>query len=368
MAELISRLRAGVTGVQDWIPERLGSLNDAIAYLSKKTVPRHRASIWYYFGGLTLFFFVIQIVTGLLLLLYYKPTEQEAFASFIYIQKEVPFGWLMRQMHSWSANLMVLMMFTHMFSAYFMKAYRKPRELMWLTGFVLCILTLALGFTGYLLPWNQLAFSATQVGIHSLEYGPGATLVTPILKGGDEVTGETLTRMFSFHVCLLPGITLLVLSAHLILIQTLGNSVPIGYKEKGMIKGAEPFFPNFLMKDFIGWMLGFALLVFLAVLYPWEIGEKADPLAAAPLGIKPEWYFWMQFQTLKDVNPLIAVGFFTVTIAIWALVPFIDRKASREEKSPAFTIFGVLTLGFILVQSFRVYYEYFIAATPGAGQ
>lgn len=359
----------------------------AIDYLSKKTVPIHRQSIWYYFGGLTLFFFVIQIITGLLLLLYYKPTEAEAFDSFVYIQKEVAFGWLIRQVHSWSANLMTLMMFIHMFSAYFMKAYRKPRELMWLTGFVLCLLTLGLGFTGYLLPWNELAFFATQIGISipgsiggmpliGELIGPSIIEITAKILGADilmidgkpvpQVTGETLTRMFGFHVVLLPGITLLVLSAHLMLMQTLGNSVPIGYRERGLLKGEEPFFPNFLMKDFIGWMIGFAVLIFLAVMFPWEIGVKLDPVNSAPSPeIKPEWYFWAQFQFLKQVPGWVAAILLGAAVLVWALVPFLDKKASREEKSPAFTIFGILTLAFFLFESFLVYYNYSLTHKHG---
>jgi cytochrome b6 len=373
--------------LQDWINVRIGSMTYAIDYLSKKTVPIHRQSIWYYFGGLTLFFFVIQIITGLLLLLYYKPTEAEAFDSFVYIQKEVAFGWLIRQVHSWSANLMTLMMFIHMFSAYFMKAYRKPRELMWLTGFVLCLLTLGLGFTGYLLPWNELAFFATQIGISipgsiggmpliGELIGPPIIEITAKILGADilmidgkpvpQVTGETLTRMFGFHVVLLPGITLLVLSAHLMLMQTLGNSVPIGYRERGLLKGEEPFFPNFLMKDFIGWMIGFAVLIFLAVMFPWEIGVKLDPVNSAPSPeIKPEWYFWAQFQFLKQVPGWVAAILLGAAVLVWALVPFLDKKASREEKSPAFTIFGILTLAFFLFESFLVYYNYSLTHKHG---
>ncbi|MBC8044155.1 MAG: cytochrome b N-terminal domain-containing protein [Rhizobacter sp.] len=377
MADLIAKLRQGVQGIggfsiNNWLSERIDVLAPVMAYMGKKSVPQHRASIWYYFGGLTLFFFVIQILTGGLLLFYYKPTEQAAFESFVYIQKEVPFGWLMRQMHSWSANLMVLMMFIHMFSAYFMKAYRKPRELMWLTGFILCLLTIGMGFTGYLLPWNQLAYFATKIGMGVAGEAPGGQIIANILQGGPDVSGETLTRMFSLHVVLLPGIILLVLSAHLLLMQVLGTSTPIGYKEQGLVKGSEPFFPNFLMKDFIGWMIGFALLIFLAVMYPWEIGEKADALGVPAPDIKPEWYLWAQFQLLKDfafigdwhflpevlrekLPSLIPITFFGIMTVLWGIVPFIDRKASLEQKSPMYTIFGLLTLGFFLVQIARVF-------------
>ena len=345
-----------------WFQERFYVLTPVIDYMKKKEVPQHRLSFWYYFGGLTLFFFIIQILTGLLLLQYYKPTGTEAFTSFVFIQKEVPFGWLIRQIHAWSANLMILMAFIHMFSTFLMKSYRKPRELMWVSGFVLLVLSLGFGFTGYLLPWNELAFFATQVGTEVPKVAPGGAFLVSLLRGGEDVSAETLTRMFSLHVVLLPGILMLVLSAHLMLVQVLGTSAPIGYKEAGLIKGYEKFFPTFLAKDAIGWMIGFALLVYLAVMFPWEIGLQADPLASAPVGIKPEWYFWAQFQLLKDFKfeggELLAIVLFTVGAIVWILVPFLDRQASREQRSPIFTILGLLVIAFLLVNTYRVYAEY----------
>ncbi len=348
--------------VENWMQERFHILNPVIDYLRKKEVPQHRLSFWYYFGGLTLFFFSIQIITGLLLLLYYRPTEAEAFARFVYIQTEVPFGWFIRQVHAWSANLMVLMVFIHMFSTFFMKAYRKPRELMWVSGFVLFVLTLGFGFTGYLLPWNELAYFATQIGTEVPKVAPGGEFIVRLLRGGEEVGGETLTRMFAMHVVLLPGLVMLFLAGHLMLVQILGTSSPIGYKEAGLIKGYEKFFPNFIAKDGIAWLIGFGLLIYLAFVFPWEIGVKADPLAAAPDGIKPEWYFWAQFQLLKDLKfeggELLAIIIFTIGALVWVLVPFMDKRASREQKSPAFTIFGLLVLAFMIIGTFRVYLEY----------
>jgi cytochrome b6 len=352
--------KVGVVG--EWLQERFYVVTPIIDYLKKKEVPKHRLSFWYYFGGLGLFFFMIQIVTGLLLLQYYKPTEAEAFASFVFIQKTIPFGWLIRQVHAWSANLMIMMLFIHMFSTFFMKSYRKPRELMWVSGFILLALSLGFGFTGYLLPWNELAFFATQVGTEVPKVAPGGAFLVDILRGGPEVSGETLTRMFSLHVVLLPGLVLLFLSAHLTLVQILGTSTPIGYKEAGLVKGYDKFFPTFLAKDGIGWMIGFALLVYLAVMFPWGLGAKADALASAPNGIKPEWYFWAQFQLLKDFKfeggELVAIILFTIGAVSWLLVPFFDRQASNEKKSPAFTIFGLLVLAFLLVNTYRVYAEY----------
>ncbi len=345
-----------------WFQERFYVVLPVIDYLKKKEVPKHRLSFWYYFGGLALFFFIIQILTGLLLLQYYKPTESEAFASFVFIQKEIPFGWLLRQIHAWSANLMALLAFIHMFSTFFMKSYRKPRELMWVSGFILLVLTLGFGFTGYLLPWNELAFFATQVGTETPKVAPGGALLVSILRGGEDVSGETLTRMFSMHVVLLPGLILLLLSAHLALVQRLGTAAPIGYKESGLIKGYEKFFPTFLAKDGIGWLIGFALLVYLAAVYPWGIGVKANALAPAPVGIKPEWYFWAEFQMLKDLKfeggELVAIVLLTVGGLVWATVPFLDRRASQEEKSPIFTFLGLAVLAFLLINTYRVYLEY----------
>ncbi|MGC8773797.1 MAG: cytochrome b [Chlorobaculum sp.] len=351
-----------MSGVVSWFQERFYVLNPIIDYMKHKEVPKHRLSFWYYFGGLGLFFFIIQILTGLLLLQYYKPTETDAFSSFLFIQGQVPFGWLLRQIHAWSANLMILMLFIHMFSTFFMKSYRKPRELMWVSGFILLVLSLGFGFTGYLLPWNELAFFATQVGTEVPKVAPGGAFLVEILRGGPDVSGETLTRMFSLHVVLLPGLVMLVLAAHLTLVQVLGTSAPIGYKEAGLIKGYEKFFPTFLAKDGIGWLIGFALLVYLAVMFPWEIGVKANPLSPAPLGIKPEWYFWAQFQLLKDFKfeggELLAIILFTIGGVAWMLVPFLDRQASQEKKSPMFTIFGLLVLAFLLINTYRVYDSY----------
>jgi cytochrome b6 len=352
-----------VNSVSAWFQERFSVVIPVIDYLKKKEVPLHRHSVWYYFGGLTLFFFIIQVLTGLLLLQYYKPTEAAAFASFVFIQQEVPFGWLIRQIHAWSANAMILMAFIHMFSTFFMKAYRKPRELMWVSGFVLFVLSLGFGFTGYLLPWNELAFFATQVGTEVPKVAPGGAFIVNILRGGEEVSGETLTRMFSMHVVLLPGILMIILAVHLLLVQILGTSAPIGYKESGRIKGYEKFFPTFLAKDAVGWLIGFAVIIYLSIISPWEIGVQANPLAPAPLGIKPEWYFWGQFLLLKDFSfpggELLAIALFTTAAIVWLLVPFIDGRASREEKSPYFTLFGLFLFIAFIVYTFRVFIMYY---------
>ena len=291
-------------------------------------------TIWYYMGGITLFLFGIQVITGILLLLYYRPTEASAYESVQYLISEVPFGWLLRSIHSWSANLLVGAAAVHMFSVFFLKAYRKPRELTWVTGIVLLGLFMVFGFTGYLLPWNQLAFFATKVGTELLGVVPvvGETMLR-MVRGGEHVTGATLTRMFGFHVALLPAITTVVVALHLIFVQRQGMSEPLGES----VDRQMPFFPNFLLRDLMVWLAVLGILGTLALYFPWELGVKADPLAPAPAGIEPEWYFLFMFQALRIMpstvfsldGRLITMAMVGILGVIWTLVPWIDRGASK---------------------------------------
>src|SRR5262245_25426447 len=146
-----------------WLDERIG-LKELEKLAKKREGPVHRHTVWYYFGGMTLFLFLIQVATGILLLLYYRPSAAEAYESVQFLMTEVQFGWLIRSLHAWAANVMIFVLFVHLFSTLLLKAYRPPRELTWCTGVVLLGLALAFGFTGYLLPWNTLAYFATRVG------------------------------------------------------------------------------------------------------------------------------------------------------------------------------------------------------------
>src|SRR5215510_12057968 len=227
-----------------WLDERLGI--DALATMAqKKEVPVHRHTIWYYFGGMTLFLFVVQIVTGILLLLYYRPSAENAFESVQFIMSDVQFGWLVRSIHSWSANLLIATMFIHMFSVYFLKAYRSPREVTWVTGSILLFIFLFFGFSGYLLPWNKLAYFATKVGTDIAGVVPlVGNFSMRFLRGGDDVTGATLTRFFGFHVAVLPALTTLVLCVHALLVQKHGMSVPPGVAAAQDHRSMK-FVPNF---------------------------------------------------------------------------------------------------------------------------
>jgi len=337
-----------------WLDQRM-PLSSIRGYFSKKTVPRHRFTFWYYFGGLTLFFFILQVITGILLALYYKPTPEQAHESIRLIVNEVPYGWLIRSLHSWSANFMIACVFIHMFSVFLLKAYRKPRELMWITGVLLLSLSLGFGFTGYLLPWDTMAYFATLIGTEVPKTLPligdwGVSL----LKGEEEVGAETLTRMYSIHIIVLPLITLITVSFHLAFNQIFGSSVPIGTKVQGL---PIPFFPNFMYRDFIAWCTGFAALICLSTLFPLGLGEKADPLASAPFGIKPEWYFLPLYQSLKiaPATILSISGEFFINLLVvlgslmWFIIPFVDRRASREQRSTPFSVLGIILILYIVV-------------------
>jgi cytochrome b6 len=346
-------------GLRDWLDERIG-WTAILVPLRKKSVPLHRHSAWYYFGGMTLFLFAIQVATGILLMLYYRPSAEEAYESVQFLMTQVPFGWLIRSIHSWSANLMIGLAFVHLFSVFLLKAYRPPRELTWISGFVLLVLCMGFGFSGYLLPWNKLAYFATRVGTDIAGSVPlvGGFLLR-FLRGGDHVTGGTLSRFYGWHVAILPALTTLILGLHLLLVQRHGMSRPPAVRpEEG---GREmPFVPDFLLRDLFGWTLTLGALAALAALFPWELGEKADPFAPAPADIRPEWYFMFMFQTLKLVpggrlvgleNEALAVLGFTAAGALAMLAPLLDRGVARRGGSPVFTAVGWCALLFVTVMT-----------------
>ncbi len=331
-------MRCPLRKVRDWLDERL-DWDALVAPLRKKTVPLHRLSYWYFLGGITLFLFGIQVLTGILLLLYYRPGTGEAFESVQYIMTRVQFGWLVRSIHSWSANLMIFTAFAHMFSVLFLKAYRKPRELTWVSGVILLILVLGFGFSGYLLPWNTLAFFATKVGTEITGQVP--VIGRPImifLRGGEEVTGATLSRFFGFHVAVLPGLATLLILVHLLLVQRLGISVPPRVEEEWSAnpsaKREMNFFPNFLLRELMAWYVALGVLGALAAIFPWNLGVKADLFASAPAGIKPEWYFLFMFQTLKLIpskvwfidGEVLGVVAFGLVGLLWLLLPFFENE------------------------------------------
>jgi cytochrome b6 len=343
--------------IRSWLDDRLG-LEAAFHLAEKKEVPVHRYSIWYYFGGMTLFLFCVQVATGILLLLYYRPSAENAFESVQFIVTEVQFGWLIRSVHSWSANLLIAALFVHMFSVFFLSAYRKPREVTWLTGVALLFISITFGFSGYLLPWNELAFFATKVGTEIAGVVPVVGhFVLRFLRGGDDVTGATLTRFFGFHVAILPAITTVILGIHLLLVQMHGMSVPPSLENQKVSK--MKFVPNFLLRDLIGWILALGVLAALAAIFPWELGHKADAFAPAPEGIKPEWYFLFMFQTLKYLpakilfidGEVVGILAFGLGGLFLFLVPFLNRTPDHTTRKFVFQILGIAVIVFMVVMT-----------------
>jgi cytochrome b6 len=259
-----------------------------------------------------------------------------------------------------------------MFTVFFTYAYRKPREVTWYSGIILLALAMAFGFSGYLLPWNKLAFFATRVGTGMAGAIPlvGDHLMV-IMRGGEEVTGATIGRFFGLHVAILPALFTGLLAIHLILVQRQGMSEPLEWKEKApREKRYMKFFPHFLYRDILIWLIVLNVLALLSVFFPdgigvvhWPLGEKADPFEPPPAVIRPEWYFMFAFQALKFLpahlwfieGELFGILVFTIGGIIWLLVPYLDNRSPRGERPKKLVWFGVLVVAFIIVMTILGY-------------
>ncbi|MFN2266096.1 MAG: cytochrome b [Anaerolineales bacterium] len=213
------------TKVITWLDQRLGLTAIYNLVLDRK-VPK--VNWWFTFGSASLFLFVLQGVTGVFLAVYYVPDPVKAYDSVQFIMNGVAFGWLIRGIHHWGATLMVIFVFVHMLRTFFMGAYKFPREITWLTGVVLLLATLGMGFTGYLLPWNQRAYWATTVGTEIAGTAPLiGDFILRILRGGADLSAVTLARFFAVHIWFLPAVIIALIGVHMYLIIRLGiSSVP----------------------------------------------------------------------------------------------------------------------------------------------
>ena len=339
---------------KSWLSERLpwGAMT---GLLRGKKVPLHRHTIWYLLGGLTGFFFLVQVITGVLLAFYYTPAPSDAHESILRIVNTVPSGWLIRSIHSWSANFLVGTLLLHMFSVFLLRAYRKPRELLWLTGAVLLLLVLGFAFTGYLLPWDSRAYFATLIGTEVPRSIPLlGNFGVALLKGGEEIGAATLTRMFTIHTIILPLTAAFIIICHVLLTLFYGSSVPLGLKAESRSIG---FFPAFLYRDLMSWTVALLVLLWAAILLPWGLGDKADPLASAPAGIHPEWYFLPLYQTLRlvparlfGVNGELIVNLAVMFgMAAWFAVPFIDRASGDGRAGRASGIVGIALISYLII-------------------
>lgn len=337
-------IRRGVS----WLDQRLGLLAPLRAFLGKP-VPVHARSAFYLLGGAALFLCVLQLVSGVLLAIYYHPTPEAAHASVARVMGEVPFGWLVRGVHARGADLFVAFLLAHLLSTYFLAAYRPPREMTWITGCALFFVSLALCFSGSLLPWDTLAYFATQVGTEEVRTVPVVgQLLLRMVRGGEQVGGPTLARFYVGHIALLPALLLALLGLHLHLVQRHGMSRPVS--ETGT--RSVTFYPVVALSDLAAWVFLLGAVVLLAALHPRELGAPADPLAAAPAGIRPEWYFTPAYETLRLLpgkisgldGPLVGNTLFGAIALAWLTVPFWDRSSARGERGVAARLVGLVTV------------------------
>ena len=205
-----------------WLNERLGLTEIYDAVLDRK-VPK--VNWWFTLGSASLVLGIIQGVTGIMLTIYYVPSPDHAYDSITYIMNEVQFGWLIRGIHHWGASLLVVVVFIHLLRVFFYGAYKYPREFTWVTGVVLFLVTLGMGFTGYLLPWNQRSYWATMVGTEIVGTAPGVGgFILRALRGGADLSAVTLARFFSMHIWIIPAVAMLAVGIHLYMVIRLGIS------------------------------------------------------------------------------------------------------------------------------------------------
>jgi hypothetical protein len=213
--------------IAGWVDDRY-QISEPLTKVLKKPVPKFALRWWYCLGGITAFLFVVQGITGILLAFYYKPTPEAAYLSIQYIETQVNFGSAIRAIHHWCANGMIVVCVAHMLRVFIMGAYKAPRELNWVSGMLLLILTLVFGFTGYLLPWDQRAFWATTVGSEIAGAIPAiGNLALVLLRVGWNVTGETLSRFYGLHVIIVPLATVAFMGAHFMMIRRQGIAKPM---------------------------------------------------------------------------------------------------------------------------------------------
>jgi len=208
-----------------WLDERLG-LQTIYNTVLDRNVPK--VNWWFTLGSASLFLFLLQGITGIMLSIYYVPTPDHAYDSIQYIMNGVSFGWLLRGIHHWGASLMVLIVFFHMLRTFYFGAYKYPREFTWVTGVILLFLTLGMGFTGYLLPWDQRAYWATTVGTSIAGTVPFiGNFINEVLRGGTDLSAVTLARFFSVHIWWFPALIAAFIGIHLYMVIRIGiSSIP----------------------------------------------------------------------------------------------------------------------------------------------
>ncbi len=337
-------------GVLAWIDRRFPLSVFWKNHLSEYYAPKN-FNFWYFFGSLALLVLVIQIVTGIFLTMNYKPEANLAFSSVEYIMREVPWGWLIRYMHSTGASMFFVVLYLHMFRGLLYGSYRKPRELVWILGCLIFLCLMAEAFFGYLLPWGQMSYWGAQVIVNLFSAIP---LIGPDLalwiRGDYVVSDATLNRFFAFHVIAIPLVILLLVALHLIALHQVGSNNPDGIEikdkkdEHGVPLDGVPFHPYYTVHDLMS--VSIFLLIFSAIVFfaP-EMGGyfleannfiPADSLKT-PTEIAPVWYFTAFYSMLRATTD----DFKLVLMIVLGLLGLFGVVRARTLKSRAVSAIGM---------------------------
>lgn len=352
-SKLPTREKSGLLHkLNEMIPVNWEILKEAGA----EPVPHHLQKWWFCLGGTVLYLFIIQVITGIALTFYYVPSTNEAYQSVARITQEVRFGWFIRSLHKWSANFLIVAVMLHMLRVYFTGAYRHPRQINWLIGFLLFCLMLGFGFTGYSLIYEQQSFWGATVATNLVQSLP---LLGPMLayfmRGGAEVGANTLTRFFVLHVGVLPTLSFLLIFLHILLIRLHG--VTELYFEGEVVSEEERFFrfiPDHITSELMVGVLLLYFLTILALIFPAGLGAPANP-GVTPTHIKPEWYFYFNYRVLKLASlhvSVVATLFFGVVIFFW---PFIEEFLQKKFRVPDVLSIIIGIVGFLVFLLFTVW-------------
>jgi quinol-cytochrome oxidoreductase complex cytochrome b subunit len=300
-------------------------------------------------GGVTYLLFIILVVTGVSLALYYRPSAQEAYPSIQHIISDVSFGWLIRDLHVWSANLIVLALLAHMARVFFAAAYKPPRETSWFVGLLLLFVVLTFGATGYLLPWDQWAYWTVTIVLDTVERVPvlGGPLVRA-LRGDVVVSGGTLSRFFALHVIILPWIAFALLGFHFMVVRRHGIAPPAASGEEDGDTGV-PFFPDHLLRSFIVSVLVLAIVISLAALYPRPVGDPASSFRP-PDELVSTWIVVDVALALVRHLGSWGIALFALVGLLLALLPLFDRRPERRlGRRPIAAALGLVFFGGFLL-------------------
>ena len=315
--------------MKQFLNDRL-PLDGMMAHL-RKPLPKH-INLLFSLGSLAFFLLLLQAATGAFLAMSYSPSPDHAHNAVTYISEEMPFGSFVRGLHHWGASAMVIIVFLHILRVVLYGSYKAPRELTWVVGMLLFLVTLGFGFTGYLLPWDEKAYWATVVGVEIAGTAPVlGEVVAKVLRGGAEVGAVTLSRFYALHTIWLPWMAFGLVGLHLFLVRYYGSSgLPKNTPEE--MKTGKPFFPDQVFEDVVGMFILFVVLACAALFAEVPLEKVADP-TNANYDPRPEWYFLFLFQLLKYFQgPFEIIGTFiipTVGMMLLLFLPFLDRSERK---------------------------------------